>query len=181
MAVTRELLRQFERMLSPLRVRVANLIARGTVTGVSDGSTLQTLQLGVLADETVDDGERFQSYGFSSVPLSGAEAVIVFPGGNRDHPLVIAVDDRRHRPTGLEAGEVAVYNSAGARILLTKDGDVVVSAASGRKVMVDDGAGGTEPLITKSQFDAHTHPTGVGPSGPPDNAATSGTTVIESK
>jgi phage baseplate assembly protein V len=181
MAVTRDLLRQFDRLLSPLRTKMANMIARGVVKGVGDGSTLQRLQLGVLSDETVDDGERFQSYGFSSVPLSGAEAVVVFPGGNRDHPLVIAVDDRRHRPTGLEAGEVAVYTSAGARILLTKDGDIVVSAAAGRKVMVDDGAGGTEPLITKSQFAAHTHPTGVGPSGPPDNAATSGTTVIESK
>lgn len=164
-----------------LRVRVENTVARAIVTVVSDAQKLQSVQLGVVAGETVDDGERFQQYGFSSVPMPGAEAVVVFPGGDRGHPLVVAVDDRRYRPRDGEPGDVRLYHKDGAIITLRENGDIVVSAKSGGQVLVDDGGGGTEPLITKSQFDAHFHPTGTGPSGVPNNAATSGTTVIKGK
>jgi hypothetical protein len=56
----------------------------------------------------------------------------------------------------------------------------VIACPTGGKIYLHDG-GGSEPLITKSQFDAHKHPTGTGPSGFPDNAATSGTTIVEGK
>lgn len=179
--INRDSLQQLQRLLGPLRNRLHNLVARAVVQVVSDGGTLQGMQIGALDGEDIDDAERFQEYGFTSVPLTGAEAVVVFPGGDRGHPLVVAVDDRRHRPTGLEAGEVAVYSETGARVLLKANGDIEIDAAPGGKVYISDGSGGTEPLITKSQFDAHVHPTGTGPSGAPTNAATSGTTVIEAK
>lgn len=134
--MARSMMDQINHLLRPLRTRVANLVARATVQLVDDDKAMQSVQLGVLAGEDVDDGERFQPYGLSSVPLAGAEAVVVFPGGDRGHPLVVAVDDRRHRPTGLEAGEVAVYNNAGAQVLLTKDGDIVVTPAPGRHVLL---------------------------------------------
>lgn len=167
--------------LRRLRTRIENTVARAVVQVVNDAGGLQALQLGALAGETVDDGEHVQQYGFSSVPMAGAEAVVVFPGGDRGHPLVVAVDDRRYRPTGGEPGEVRVYHKDGAVITLKENGDIVISAKPGSQVLIDDGAGGTEPLITKSQFDAHFHPTGTGPSGTPNNAATSGTTVVRGK
>jgi phage baseplate assembly protein V len=180
MAIARDALQQLDRLLRPLKQRIANTIARAVVQVINDGTKLQSVQLGAMAGETIDDGERFQEYGFTSVPLDGAEAVVVFPNGDRGHPLVIAIDDRRHRPTGLEAGEVAVYSETGAQVILKANGDIEISCAPGGKVYLNDGSGG-EQLITKSQYDAHTHGTGVGPSGPPDNAATSGTTVTMGK
>lgn len=179
--IGRDILQQLGHLLRPLRMQISNLVARGVVQVVGDGSKLQSVQIGVLDGEDIDDGERFQEYGFSSVPLAGAEAVVVFPSGDHGHPLVVAVDDRRYRPTGLDPGEVAIYHKDGARIHLKANGDIVVSAKPGGEVFIDDGAGGAEPMITKSQFDAHVHPTGTGPSGTPNNAATSGTTVVRGK
>jgi len=142
------------------------MVSRGVVSLVNDGKMLQLLQIGVLAGETVegDEGaEHFQPYGFTSVPLIGAEAVVVFPNGDRGHPLVVATSDRRYRPTGSQPGEVTVYNNTGAKVTLTKDGDILVEPASGRQVFVQQG-GAAEPLALKSDVQAivdahngHTH------------------------
>ncbi len=160
----RDVLEQLRHLLRPLQVRIANSIARAVVQTIGDSTKLQLLQLGVLDGEDIDDAERVQEYGFSSVPLAGAEAVVVFPNGDRGHPLVVAVDDRRYRPTGGQAGEVTVYNDAGAYVRLTKDGDILVRAKPGREVLVDDGSGTPVALAKKSDvealkttFDAHVH------------------------
>lgn len=123
-------LRAITKMLAPLQTRIANLVSRAVVTLVNDKAKVQLLQLGVLADETRDDVERFQEYGFTSVPLLGAEAVVLFVGGRRDHGLVVAADDRRYRLQGLQPGEVAVYNHAGAKVLLKQDGTIEVTGTN---------------------------------------------------
>src|SRR5688500_9420098 len=142
MAVGRDLLQQLGHLLRPLRVQLANMVARAVVQVVDDGAAMQKVQLGVLDGEDIDDGERFQQYGFTSVPLAGAEAVVVFPGGDRGHPLVVVVDDRAYRLTGLAAGEVAVYHKDGAKVLLKEGGDIEVTAKAGGRVLINDGSGG---------------------------------------
>ena len=133
-------LKSIERLFAPLRNRIANLVARAVVQLVDDDAKLQLLQVGVLADETRGELERMQEYGFTSVPLPGAEATVLFVGGRRDHGIVVAVDDRRHRKTGLQPGEVAVYNNAGAHVLLKADGSIEVH---GTNVVLN---GGTMPV-----------------------------------
>jgi len=123
------------RLLSPLRRRLDNMVARAVVRLVSDSTTLQSLQVGLLSEETREACERFQEYGFSSVPFPGAEAVVVFPGGYRDHPLVIAVDHREHRKTGMTAGEVALYTDEGDCVRLQRGR--IVQVLAGTKVRVE--------------------------------------------
>lgn len=101
--------RTVERLVWPLRRRVMLMVGRAVLALVDDDPQLQVLQVRALRGETIDRAERFQQYGFTGVPEEGAEVVVVCPGGIRQHPLVIAVDDRRHRPTGLRKGEVCVY------------------------------------------------------------------------
>jgi phage baseplate assembly protein V len=91
-------------------------VARAVVSLVNDDSRMQALQINLLKREIREDVERFQEYGFTSKPHPGAEAVVVFVGGNRDHGLCIAVDDRRYRVKPLADGEVAVYSDEGDRI-----------------------------------------------------------------
>lgn len=110
--------------LDRLRAKINGMVARAVVRAVRDSSALQELKLEVLAGERVERAERFQQYGMSSVPFPGAECVVVFAQGNRDHPLVVAVDDRADRPTGLAAGEVMVYARGGARVHLKADGSL---------------------------------------------------------
>ncbi len=112
----RGLLAELRHLLRPLRHAVANSLARAVVRLVDDNKKLQMVQLEVLEGETIDDGERFQQYGFSSTPFPDAEAVVLFPGGDRGRPLVVAVDDRRYRPTGSQPGDVFLYNQNGTLI-----------------------------------------------------------------
>lgn len=116
--------RAVAKLTNPIRRRVLLMIGRAVVRLVDDAGGLQRVQVTALAGETRDAIERVQNYGVSSRPLAGAEAVIVCVGGNRDHPVAIAVDDRRHRKAGLQPGEVAIYTDEGDYIHL-KRGRVV--------------------------------------------------------
>ncbi|SNT29061.1 phage baseplate assembly protein V [Noviherbaspirillum humi] len=116
------------RLTEDMRNRVRLMVGRAILSVVNDAGAIQTAQAQLLADEVQDDAERIQEYGFTSVPLPGAEAVLAFVGGNRDHGLIIAVDDRRYRLTGLAGGEVAIYDDLGQKVHLTRDGIVVDGA-----------------------------------------------------
>jgi phage gp45-like len=153
MAIGRDVMAQVAHLLRPLQTRIANSIARAVVQLVDDATRLQLLQLGVLAGEDVDDAERFQSYGFSSVPLAGAEAVVLFPGGDRAHPLVVAVDDRRHRPTGGKPGEVIVYNHTGAKVRLLDSGDIEVVPGPGGEVRIGAASASDPPALSSELAD----------------------------
>lgn len=126
------------RLLAPLANRVRNMVSRAVVQVVDDAKKAQLMQLGILADEVKDDVERLQNYGFTSVPLDGAEAVVVFVGGKREHGIVIVTEDRRHRLRNLESGEVAVYDRTGSKIVLKTNGDIEVTPSSGVLKLVGD-------------------------------------------
>jgi len=141
-------------MSNPILNRLANLISRVVLSRVDDSKKMQAVQLTALDGETRENVERVQNYGFTSVPLAGAEGVAVFVGGYRDHGLVVAMDDRRYRPTGLQAGEVALYSSGGTKVLLKANGDVEITPASGSVKVIGDVLAGTISLKN------HTHPHG---------------------
>ena len=131
--------------------RIRMVAARGVVGRVDDGKKMQALQLALLADEAQDGVERFQQYGFTGVPLAGAEALVVFLGGNRDHGIVLAVDDRRYRIKGLEDGEVALYTHEDQgddkhRVILRKDRKVEVHGAQ-ILINADAGEGGGDGVV----------------------------------
>lgn len=146
--------------LRPLATRMANMIVRGVVQLADDSRKLQLLQLGGLAGETIDGGEHFQPYGFSSVPLAGAEHVTLFPNGDRSHPIVLAVSDRRYRPNAGEPGQVGLYHYNGAKVTMLASGDIEVQPGPGGQVFVRDAGGIADRLVKKSEHDGHTHPPG---------------------
>jgi phage baseplate assembly protein V len=137
-------------------------IAAAIVSLVQDSGTRQTVQVTVLADEPMDDVEVVQPYGFTAVPrppgATGApEAMILFMG-DRSKGVVIAVDDRRYRLTGLAAGEVALYDDLGQKVHLTRT-KIIIDAAVGNTIEL--GAGATEALVKggalQTLYNAHTH------------------------
>ncbi len=127
------------RALKPLSNRLALMVSRAVVLLVNDGLKLQGLQVSLLADEVRDDVEHFQNYGFTSHPHPGAEAIAVSVQGSRDHVVVLAVEDRRYRLKGLQAGEVALYTDEGDQVVLRRGGIIEVKAAT--KLLV------TAPLV----------------------------------
>lgn len=127
-------LRDLQHLLRPIRTALANTIARGTLKLLDDAKKFQAVQVELLEDEIRDDVERIQEYGFTSVPLEGAETVVAFIGGRRDHGVVIKCDDRRYRLKGLEKGEVAMYTDQGDKVVFKRGGTLEIHASTKVKI-----------------------------------------------
>ncbi|MFY1027111.1 phage baseplate assembly protein V [Actinobacillus seminis] len=114
------------RVLAPIKRSLKLLVNRGVMSFVSDEHKRQNVQIRLQSDEVIDDAERFQNYGFSSVPTTG-EVIALEVGGKRSHIAVLVVDDKGVRPTGLKAGDVVIYHQEGHRLLLTENGEAILS------------------------------------------------------
>jgi phage baseplate assembly protein V len=121
------------RVIAPLARRVRLMIARGIVELVTDTTKAQTVQVSLLADEVHSDVERWESYGMTSVPVSGAEALFLSLAGDRSHGAIVCVMDRRTRPAGqLAEGDVGLWTASyGLRIrLVDADGSLELAGAT---------------------------------------------------
>lgn len=168
--------RLISRMLGPVARSVGNMLARGTVVLANSAGKMQALQIRLLSGEAKDGVEHFEPYGFTSHPLSGAEHVTLFFGGDRSHGVTIVVADRRYRLNGLAGGEVALHDDLGHQVHLTRAGivirgaghPVVVTGTSKLRVEADieatgqikdlcDAAGKTMSGM-RDAYNSHTHP-----------------------
>lgn len=118
--------RAIKKALDPIKRRLSLMAGRASLSLTSDGGRRQKVQFTALKGEIKDDVERVQQYGFSSVPLAGAQVVFISLNGNRDHPIVISADDPRFRKSGLSAGEVAIYTDEGDFILLKRGNNIEI-------------------------------------------------------
>jgi phage gp45-like len=125
---------------------------RFTLNQGNDNPMMQELSLDGMNSEGRGVVERVQAFGFTSTPLprdkqqqgqqsqssdSGgngeqpkgpaAEGICLFLGGQRNHPVCIAIDDRRHRPMGLKPGENAQYDHNGSMTLIRLTGTYILS------------------------------------------------------
>lgn len=103
---------------------------RGIVKQVIEGF-IKLFSATGRTDESFDQREYFQHYGFTSRPLSGAEIIIIKEG---NHIIAIGSDDRRYR-IALEDGEVALYTDEGDFIHLKRDRTIHI--VSGNKLIAD--------------------------------------------
>ncbi|MGG5040810.1 phage baseplate assembly protein V [Escherichia coli] len=111
--------------LNAITRRLRLMVDRAIVRMVSDSLERQNLQIQTLADTTDDDVERFQNYGFTSVPPEGSEAIVLAVGGRRDGLVAIAVEDKRCRPKGLSPGDVRLYHQDGKSHITLKKGGII--------------------------------------------------------
>lgn len=150
----------FARLVAPIQRAIALQVARCIINLVDDTQSRQVMQASLLSGETASNLERFQHYGFTSVPFPGAEGIAVFVGANRAHGIVINAEDRRYRLLGMQNGEVALYDDRGAVVHLTRTGIVVsdpaeITATAPKLVLhaineIAVDAGGTGFVITPS-------------------------------
>ena len=115
------------RVTDALARRVRMLVSRAVVNLVDDARKVQSMQLSVL-DGEVADAQRFQEYGFTSVPLAGAEALVAAVSGVRSHRVVVAVEDGRYRLKSLQPGEVALYDNSG-NVVHLQNGQIIAITA----------------------------------------------------
>lgn len=161
-------------------------VAFGVVSPVDDGEKPWTIEeedgipVDVLVDVELMPGgsdvtARLGSlgsaagYGIWALPPEGTEVALIVPQGEIDFmPIIICTLSSRRVPDRIGEDKLIIVAKERVEII-------------GEQVYISsDGAAG-EPLCRKSDFIAHFHPTGVGPSGTPNNASTAGTTVLKAE
>jgi|GEM_PF-3503201 len=117
-------------------------ISRGTLVQASDQTKMQEVTVRARFGRMLTNVEHWHPYGFTSVPLvptdqeqNQAEALVTYLGGSPDHPVVISVADRRHRPKNMKPGESAHHDDQKQHVHLTRDG----INTTGKKVTVTAG------------------------------------------
>ncbi|MEY9638723.1 hypothetical protein ABIF66_006977 [Bradyrhizobium japonicum] len=141
--------------LTDMAGRAMHHVVRLTMNKANDNPMMQELSFDGMVKEGRKIVERLQSFGMTSMPMPrddqqggggggesnmkgpAAEGIAVFLGGMRNHPVIIGMDDRRHRPMGLKAGESAQYDHQGQMTLIRKNGMFMLS--------LDDEGGGQQP------------------------------------
>lgn len=157
----------------------ARLIRKLQIRGRSDTGFYSTDNSGAAPSDG-DVGmtaQRYQLYGITSEPPPGTECIVLAVNGGSSNRVAVA--ELPQNVPAIEADEVLLWAKAGQRILLTRDGDIVVTPAAGRKVLLGS-ATGTDPVVLKSELNSvlstvrtwlngHIHPT---PSGASSAAST---------
>lgn len=109
------------RTIEAMQRQLLGLIGRAVVKSISAATKCQTVDVSLIAGEPKAGVEHLEPYGFTARANSGAEAVVLFPDGDRSHAVVVTVSDRRYRLKGLQTGEVAVYDDQGQSVTLTRE------------------------------------------------------------
>lgn len=153
---------------------------RGIVKSITEGF-IKLFSASGRTDESFDDREYFQHYGFTSRPLEGAEIIIIREG---NHIIAVASDDRRYR-LAVEDGEVALYTDEGDYIALKRNKNIkvvsgnevditapVAKVTASTSCTIDSpsiilGNGATRTIVDERAipvYNGHTHPNGGVPS-----------------
>ncbi len=129
------LVRFFNKAISPLKRKVLLMIGRGVMLAVTDSEKIQLVQLSLLEGETKDKVESFAHFGFTSNPPIGSDCIMLSVGGNREHGIIIGTEHRDFRLKDLASGDSAIYNKNNKYIWLK--GDDIEIALSKLKIEND--------------------------------------------
>ena len=106
---------------------------RGIIKSITEGKIKKVSASG-RSDETFDDREYFQHYGFTSRPLKDGELILIREG---NHIVAIASDDRRYR-IAVEDGEVALYTDEGDKIHFKRGKEIEIVCGNKLTATVDN-------------------------------------------
>jgi phage baseplate assembly protein V len=168
--------------------RVSLLLSHGTVGPVTEAANVRTLQATLNGLETVDGLPVISHFGFGSSPLPGADALVLFLGGDRSKGVCVGTADQRYH-VELLAGEVVVHDGRGQSVRLSQTGIVVNGGGLPLKITntpqvrmetallevtgdVKDNCDGSGETMAAQRgvYDGHVHPgvqTGDGSTQPP--------------
>ena len=133
--------------------RIRNILKRGLVRHSNYGHSQRYLQLQVEGGEPIGDIEHFEPFGFTSGPVSGAEAVVLAFNGNGSHSVALVVDDRRYK-LEVNEGEVAIFNRHGDKVHIKDDRSIAITAAL--KVEINAPLVECSGTVTAKDFITHT-------------------------
>jgi phage gp45-like len=136
---------------------------RGRIKFVDDSGAVQTAQVYFSKLETIDDIPVPHDFGFTSNPPADSDAFASFLGGNRKNGIVVSVGSQQYRLKNLNSGEMAIYDSVGQSVYLSKTGIVVNCAGLPMTVNGNVQINGTltasvDVVGNGTSLHGHTHP-----------------------
>lgn len=101
----------FKRSIAPIKRQIRTMVVRGIIKIVEEDKKIQKVQIDTYEDETREDVERFNDFGFKSYPPVGTEAIMLSISGNNEHMAVIATENREilKELPDLEEGDCIIY------------------------------------------------------------------------
>ena len=139
------------RLMAPLKRRVDTMISRAVLTLVTDTLKIQNVQVNGVDGELISDLENFQPQGFTAVAKPGAEALILSVGGVRAAAVVIGVNDRTCRPTGMGSGDACMYGAASGPAAYLNDAAGILYLGAGASSGVPAKTGDFPALNTNTE------------------------------
>lgn len=132
--------------------RILSLVGLGRIRLIDDSGPVQRIQVDqgafVGARRITDNVPLANHYGFGSVPPIDTEVLVVRMGGDRSQSVAIATNHQPSRPRDLHDGDVVIYDTRGARILLTEAGIFVDAAGADIEVTNADTVSVTAKNVT---------------------------------
>jgi phage baseplate assembly protein V len=188
--VSVNLVDQFNRLLAPIRALLRQMATKGSIDAVDDTGPMQEVKVITGDGEVLDQLERIQPLGLTSVPEKDDEVIVLILNGDREHAIAIQVGGSSRRPNGLAEGEVAVWRDNNNKVVFKANGDIELHAEGKYKVTPDGdielgATASVKALVNetfKALFDAHVHTlvtAGLSSSGVP--AAPLPSTILTSK
>lgn len=101
--------------------------------------------------ESADVAQRFGIYGVAREIPDNCEVIVLAIHGCSTNRVAVA--ERHPNEPEVEKGEVLLWTTFGQRLLLNKDGDVVVLPATGRDVRLgDSSAAAVDKVVTAGEL-----------------------------
>jgi phage baseplate assembly protein V len=115
---------------------------RAVLQGISIAQRIQRVNAEGLADESLQDVELMQQFGFTSAPPAGSQIIVLPLGGRTSASVIIASEHGAYRLQLNNQGEAALYNQWGDHLWFKKGG--VAELVATTKVDI------TSPLVATS-------------------------------
>lgn len=135
--------------------RVLLSLGRGRITLADDSGSVQTVQAQISASEVYDNTPRVAEYGFTSLPPSGSDAVLVFIGGDRSNGVVVGTNHQASRLKNLQTGEVAIFDDQGQSVWIKRGGIVIEGAGKPITINGNVQINGAVTATGEGTFDGH--------------------------
>lgn len=107
---------------------------RGTLSLLDTAKRISKAQLTGIVDETLNNIEMFQHFGFSSAPPADSEVIVLPILGRSRLSVIIASENGKYRFKGLLTGESVLYSQYGDYVRIHKGRIVEVKAAAEVKI-----------------------------------------------
>jgi len=168
-------------MSETLHRRMTMTISPGKLITSDDTGPAQQHQVRLPSGYELLENVRVAGlHGIVSHPLPGADVIVLFLGGYRSNPVIIAHNDQAHRRRDTQPGECGLADDQGISVMLRRAGLIVdgggkpVLIRNASKVRIEgdlEVTGEVKALCDSASVTlgshAHTHAGGTGNSGPP--------------